>query len=50
MTSTTMKIDTKIRDYLLQYKKEFGSKTLSDTINILILKYERLKSNSNQKT
>ena len=45
MPSTTVKIDVKVRDILLRYKKEFGSKTLSDTIQILVLKYERLLNN-----
>ena len=42
MTSTTMKIDTKVRDMLVSYKEKFASKTLNDTIHILILKYEKL--------
>ena len=46
MTSTTIKVDIKVRDTLVKYKKEFGSKTLSDTIQILILKYEKLKVKS----
>jgi len=43
MPSTTIKVDIKVRDNLLHYKENFGSKTLSDTITILILKYEKLK-------
>lgn len=43
MTSTTIKVDKKVRDNLVKYKERFGSKTLSDTIQILILKYEKLK-------
>ena len=42
MTSTTIKVDIKVRNTLVKYKKEFGSKTFSDTIQILILKYEKL--------
>lgn len=51
MPSTTIKVDIKVREFLLRYKEEFGSKTLSDTIQILVLKYEKLKSDStNSKT
>jgi len=42
MTSTTVKIYTKVRDMLVKYKEKFGCKTLSDCIHILILKYEKL--------
>ena len=43
MTSTTIKVDIKVRDKLLKYKELFGSKTLSDTISLIILEYENLK-------
>lgn len=43
MPSTTIKIDKKVKDILSRYKEEFGSKTFSDTISILALKFERLK-------
>ena len=43
MTSTTIKIDTKVKEILFKLKEEFGSKTLSDTIYILFLKHENLK-------
>jgi len=43
MPSTTIKIDKKVKDILSRYKEEFGSKSLSDTIHILILKFEKLK-------
>lgn len=46
MPSTTIKVDTKVREMLLKLKEEFGSKTLSDTIQILFLKYENLKNSS----
>ncbi len=49
MPSTTIKIDVKIRDKLISYKEEFGSKTLSDTIHILILKYEKLANDKSKK-
>ncbi|KKL64633.1 hypothetical protein LCGC14_2163050 [marine sediment metagenome] len=49
MPSTTIKIDVIVRDILVSYKKEFGSKSLSDTIHILILKYENLKNELNKK-
>jgi len=48
MPSITIKVDIKIRNILLKYKEEFGSKTLSDCIQILILKYENLKLIHNQ--
>lgn len=49
MTSTTIKVDIKVRDILLKYKEKFGSKTLSDTIHIIVLKYEKLKVDSKSK-
>ncbi len=49
MPSTTIKIDVKIRDMLLKYKEKFGSKSLSDCIHILILKYEKLVNDKAKK-
>ena len=43
MASTTIKIDKKVKDIISRYKEEFGSKSFSDTIHIIILKFEKLK-------
>jgi hypothetical protein len=43
MPSTTIKVDIKVKELLFRYKEELGSKTLSDTIQIIICKFENFK-------